>query len=706
MKRLILLLYIGLYFQGQAQTKYKDIVPMIEGTADDYAMEVLRTFLNTNLDHPAANLRIASFYLKKANQTDALIDYDKLQAYAEQARQKLLKAKLLITEKEVKKHAAYYAWIAQKQQAAEANFAMVNQYMADQKTALSQLQLSLPKVYNSFTRSVNAYSQAAKNFNRISSSYPSLKELYLRYDDTLDKSFTQLKNDYDSCLYFFSRYKSMTDTFAIKGYDQTLTIKPINVFRYDGLVTQINFLTNQVEVWNYAAWVDSVRAVVNSDIKALRQLLQTNEERQNKALQTLEKGGFTKDINVVKVDKSLVFNLLRFDYNNPIVPLIKYKEAKQQLLIEEANSTYFDTAQIDITRKLVYYNKMVYQLRNSDSIISVFKARFNPKRLAKYQGYLTTYYKGIDEASQYMANQKNELKKEWNIYGKLLQEGVSSLKPVDSVGTSVRYRKVNYPLQVKPMDETKLASGTPFTTHILADPNGGYYIAGQYKPNKKINNTQLYLIKLSPTKRVSWFKKYDIQLDSAGADSNQHLAGITLTSEGVALLIYSSHLTSQAQASTVLHVLADGSTKMSTHLATSLFPRAILYNDKQNSFALCFNGNTPHLENSAKNELELTILNSLGEVGWSYSENNIGAFVSLNQIKSGYLISRNSTTVSSTKVLLTKVSDTGAKLSDKLIEVPGNKPISRVYKLNDTSIHLIGDNAYQMINSKLQKIYP
>ena len=66
MVRLIFILLIGFSLYGNAQTaKYKDVVPMIEGTSDEYAIEVLHAYLVNNMDHPAANLRIASYYLKK-----------------------------------------------------------------------------------------------------------------------------------------------------------------------------------------------------------------------------------------------------------------------------------------------------------------------------------------------------------------------------------------------------------------------------------------------------------------------------------------------------------------------------------------------------------------------------------------------------------------------------------------------------------------
>ncbi|MCF6359145.1 MAG: hypothetical protein L3J29_00100 [Cyclobacteriaceae bacterium] len=707
MRVLIYICLACLSIKSLAQvTKYKDIVPMIEGASDKYTMDVLNAFLIKNLDHPAANLKIASLYLKKALEVDPLIEYEMVQALAERAQQKLFKAGLLITEKEVNKRSEYYAWIAKKNEVTEVTFSLVKQELKSENEEVSKIIKSLPLVYSNFTTSVDFYDKSVKNFNQISSNYLSLKNLYLLYDSKLDEKFTTLKSDYDSSIYYFEAFKVNTDSFKLKGYNQILTISPINVFRYDGLVTQIDFLKNDVDIWNYGAWVDTVRAVVQGDIAELRKLLKTNEDRQNAAISKISSSAGNREAVVVPVDKSLVFNLLRFDYNNPIVPLLKYKESKQKLLIEEKNSLYFDTANIEIERKLLFYNKMVYQILESDSIISQFKNRFDAVRMAKYKLFLDENYKGIDGSSQYMASEKNNLRKELAIYGELLQEGVESIKPIDSIGTTVRYKSLRVPLYIARIDTALLATGVPYTTHILAAPDGGFYVAGEYKPNKKLRNTKVYLLKINSQNKLKWFKNYDIEIDSAGVDSNSKLASITLTNEGVAMLIRSTHLTSQSHANSLVQVLLDGNIKIAKRLGSDLYPRKVLYNEEQNSFVISYNGNNLTLDDSEKNKFELKTINSLGEVSWTYSDANVGSFVGFLRTENGYIIARNSISLGKPKVLLTKVDFAGVKGQEKIINLGVSVPIQRIYKLNDASIHLIGDGLYQMINANLEKVYP
>ena len=68
--------------------KYKDIFPQIITADRENSFEILNEFLQTNLDHPNANFRIALIYSERLKETDALKEYDKAMALAEQAKTK------------------------------------------------------------------------------------------------------------------------------------------------------------------------------------------------------------------------------------------------------------------------------------------------------------------------------------------------------------------------------------------------------------------------------------------------------------------------------------------------------------------------------------------------------------------------------------------------------------------------------------------
>ena len=706
MKYIIFIMALMFSIGGYTQSvKYKDIAPIIETTSDEYALSVLKEFIVTNLDHPAANLKIATLYLKQAQETDPLIEFTKMQALAEEAKQRLFKASLVIDDKEVKKNEDFYLWVAQLKQQPVANYEIVHQYMEEKKNEINRILHSVPLVYNDFTNAVGYYDKSVKKFMNISSTYSSLKNLYMLYDEKLDEKFTSLKSSYDSSLWYFERYKSKTDTFPLKGYSQKLDIRPVIIYRYDGLVSQVNFLTDDVKIWNYGAWVDSVRKVVNNEIVGVRKLLEINEERQNQALEKLASSKNIENLEVVEIDKSILFNLLRYDYNNPIVPLLKFKESKQKLLLDQANDTYYDTAQISIDRKLVFYNKMLYNIKDCDSLIAQFDMRFDPVRMQKYKGFLEKHYDGIDGSKQYMFNEKNDLRKELAIYGSLLKEGVQSIKPIDSIGNYTKYKYLRIPLTVEPPDSVEMTKGALYTTHILKTADEGYYLSGIYVPDKKTKNIKAYLARINEGKVVKWFNQYDIEIDSAGTDSNNSIEAVALTNEGVAIVIRSEQIEKGGVASTFVHVLQDGGQKMIRRLDTDLFPRNVLFAEEQNNFLICLSGTEKVLNNTEKNELRIVNLNGLGEQVWVYSDYKLGGYIGMVNTQRGILITRNKEVSTGNEAILTMVNTSGTKSNEKTIDL-GSDLINRVYKLNDTNISLLGTGYFTIINSRLEKIYP
>lgn len=145
MKYIIFIMALMFSIGGYTQSvKYKDIAPIIETTSDEYALSVLKEFIVTNLDHPAANLKIATLYLKQAQETDPLIEFTKMQALAEEAKQRLFKASLVIDDKEVKKNEDFYLWVAQLKQQPVANYEIVHQYMEEKKMRLIEFFIPCP----------------------------------------------------------------------------------------------------------------------------------------------------------------------------------------------------------------------------------------------------------------------------------------------------------------------------------------------------------------------------------------------------------------------------------------------------------------------------------------------------------------------------------------------------------------------------------
>ena len=105
---LILLLCV---FGAQAQkVKYKTLFPLLEAKNYTEAIPQLKTFLadDKNSDHPNANLQMGMWLESRFLAYDIVDDSTALYATGDSAVTYLSKAKLLITEKELKKNDKFY----------------------------------------------------------------------------------------------------------------------------------------------------------------------------------------------------------------------------------------------------------------------------------------------------------------------------------------------------------------------------------------------------------------------------------------------------------------------------------------------------------------------------------------------------------------------------------------------------------------------
>jgi hypothetical protein len=87
-----------------------------------------------------------------------------------------------------------------------------------------------------------------------------------------------------------------------------------HTFQTLGLHQHFLHLQPEIQLWDYASWVDTVKAVVNENISSLRETLVKNDLKLKSALEEVKKIANPDSFKVVATDKSLVFNLMKYDY--------------------------------------------------------------------------------------------------------------------------------------------------------------------------------------------------------------------------------------------------------------------------------------------------------------------------------------------------------------------------------------------------------
>jgi hypothetical protein len=563
----------------------------------------------------------------------------------------------------------------------------------------------IPSIYFNFTRSVNAYDKAVKQFASISNQYESIEDLYLLFDDALNTRLGQLKLDYDSSIYYFDQYLALIKEYPIPYHKQTYTVKPIETYRLDGFITRLNFLGDKVEFWNYSAWVDAVRKSVTVNITDLRAKLNDTETKLQESIAKV-KAASVPDFKPQPLSKQLVLELNNVDKESAVLSLLHYQHYIQQWLYDTRNYK-LDTANAD--RNAVAYSDFIHRNRHADTLIRELSARITDVKIAMHKDFIARYFGGKSAFEKYAEDETKMIAKSYQDLAANLRTTI--LQPIDSnlyknKEMLVRHTNKVIPLRIRPVVQEDLDKGLLFTVFNRKNPDGSAYLAGIHKPDKKANNNVVFVAKVTPDGKVAWFQPFNPKIDtaSATADAHQALGPAIVTPEGIAFLVRSEHMSNGNKLNTFFYLNdAKGDSKVKFTLVDSTYPRFIKYMEKLNAFVFVLKGAESKPNVTAKEDVTLMCVNVLKDVLWKKAFALTGMVSDVTLLTDGLLVSgnfmmindskgnevRTKTNAQESNPFILRVSERG-ELNPMPISVPSSFYLTRCVRVGDNSINLIG----------------
>ena len=690
-----------------AQTvRYKDLAPTFAGRGREELKNVLKEYLLEDLDHPNANFRLALIYESNYRSADVLTRYEYVLANAQQARLRFTKSAQLVDEKEVSRNNEYYAPIFKTFDAKgrpSVEFPVVSKKITQGLDSSMQYLTNIPPIYNSFTRSVNFYDNAVKIFSEINSEFLSMDDIYLYFDPSFDKKLTLLKQNYDSARHYFDRYLALTKAFPIPVHKQKYHVKQIVTYRLDGLITRMNFLTGDVEFWDYSTWVDHVRKSVGNEILNLRTKLNQNEVKLTENLTKISGPG-GEAVLPVAIDKQVVFNLNNYDKQSLVLALLEYKHFKQDWLLK-TKTFILDTTNLD--RNATIYSMLIYSNRSADTLLTTVRHRATKEKIRKHHEFIGQHYGGSEGLHKYIEAEQEEIRVTFEQYSGGLRSALLNMVTTPQVAGAeklIRFGKWGVPTVVHSPTPEMLTKGDPITLQTRKSPDGSIYLAGIYRPDKKTNLTVTYVAKVNADGKPGWMQSFNFKVDSLATASDAHskLGPFELTQEGCVFVVRSTHTARPVSKNVFVYLNEKGEEKFHVRLADKAVSRKISFTERTNSFVLLFKGQTEIPDFSALENLTLTGVNALGDILWRRQVVMAGTLTDFINLADGYMLAGNYTTLRDLqgKEHKTKPGESNpflVRFNDKgdietVRPISSSKPvfITNLVKATDRSINLIG----------------
>lgn len=700
----LLLLSLSLASFGQ-RMKYKELFPTLSDMSTSEQLSALRDFVASELDHPNANFRLALLHEKSYKQADPLTQFESVMAHAQEASKRYIKAKQLVTEQQVRSDNEYYAPIFGQVDAKGklyAPFPLVQTKIQNGFDSANLIQQKLPAIYQAFTKSVNQYDKAVKLFAAINTTYKSEEDILMFFTVDFDVQLSELILLYDSSQIYFEQYKSLLTAYPLKKYKQRAAIKEITTYRLDGLINRMTFLENTVVFWNYRKWAEGIRDMHKKDIQPMLERLSDNERKID---EVLAKAVGDASVKPAKIDKELIYNLNNYDKNSLALSLLRYKAFKQEWLLK-TNAISTDTA---FGVKLELFSTLIQQNRVADSLHQLVKQNVNEESILKHKKFLDNFYNGSKGLDRLMADERAAIDKSLTDYQQVLKTELlrSSVATENILGKFVKFGTSTVPLFTSDTIPSSLNNLTYVTTMRLVGADGGIYLTGVSKPDKKMNNLVPFVARVNPDGKPAWIQNITISIDSGVVDTNGSIKAAVLTQEGCAFVVSSTHLTRSDKVNTLVYITEKKEEKLRKRLKDAMLIRKLLYVEGSNTFVMVMKGDQEIQNFSDQENCAMVSINVLGDLVWRRDVTLAGTFLDFIQVRDGFVMAGNFTWIRNTagKELRTRLASGQSnpyllKISErgdiqKILPLTSDKSVyaDRLVKVNDGSINLL---AYEL----------
>ncbi|MFY0626438.1 MAG: hypothetical protein JXR07_09095 [Reichenbachiella sp.] len=706
LKATLILLVLTLISQvglSQKRVKYEDVLPDILKSEPASAIASIKSYLEDEPNENAGKFfQLGVIYHARFVSSNPLIQYDKAMSNIELSKEAFILARKYINEKEVNRNKEEYFNFGTYDDKGKLliKYDSIIATMNECEKIQEAYEKNVPNIYQSFTQSFSHYSKASSIFSSIMGRYRTLKDLYLIYDNEMAKEFEEMKSNYFLFIRHFEDYKSRIDTFDI-GYNQQLKFSNIDVYRLDGLNVEVNFLQDEIPIWNYGKWVDEIQTYVGSEIADLRTQMIQNEKLITSKLKRTEEDFKNNSYEQLAVDKEFLFTLRKFDLRSVIEPLFMYKEYKHALIHQEHWSDVIDadtTSEYD--RKLASYGRMLHNIKRADTVLNEIIKRDVEGSYEKYNEFIDEYYQGMEGIKTYANGELATNQKDFAHYLEKLHALAKEKFNQEETKRELKFGKATIPDYLMKDESNSTVPYKLFTTSIVKNIDGSEYIGGVFF-HKKESKKAAFICKKGSNGRIRWYKDFLLQSDSTGLDSHTELAVMYAAQTGCIFVLNGTQVESGKKFNVILAYNDEGHKIMQHNLSTTSYPRSIDFVQKTHSYMVTFKGEDRAHNFDDESSLYIDNINDKGESVWETVINVMGNATGVVVVEDGYIISGNYQSIETMdgkfvgtqqgeSTFLIKLNDEGKVIRQLLL--PKNIPYYTdiFFKTGDHAIHLFG----------------
>ena len=501
---IIAILANALQLTGQNLDYEDDIYPLVKNQPKEITYPILFNFQKKERHHCNAYFQLGLIFKEWAMEYDPFTNYDNITYFMNQAQTYFSLCLNKLDKGEARRNGELYQG-AEKQ---EGNWWYkpkdIKEVIEDHLSSLKKYKQNVIVMRNYLSKSEEKYDKCIKIFRDINTRYNKLKDIYLNADEDFFNTAEELKTYFDSTIYYFKEYRKILDEHPVKDYNQEYSLADINTYHLQG-ITDANFLSNDIVLWDYKTWVENLREVVSTDIQELREKINKANKEMESKLETLKNENLNKPGSSYSLERKLALMINKYDYQSIMLDLFHYKASKINLFSKyhsEKNNPNLTIEPDKYRSKSLYYSSLSGQKKRTDSLLNQFRNKLSLDEYNKYKSFFNSSHGDIGDVKKYTGKQARENSQLIDKAYKNLISSFIKKEQTKIADTTLTYRRKTMNLFHYTKDTSK--ADFDYRTISIKPHKDCYYLSGYLKHQSE----KAFLAKIDTSLDILWLNEF------------------------------------------------------------------------------------------------------------------------------------------------------------------------------------------------------
>ncbi|MDH4058791.1 MAG: hypothetical protein OEU76_08495 [Cyclobacteriaceae bacterium] len=459
-------------FSLAQKIKYKDVYGLLGTRQYEAAEPFLKKYVQENDDNPNAFLFMGIIYQENSMKDDVLKNSQEALNHMDSAIYFYDKAFKTIDEKELKRNKDYYEMYNSRDLRSGVYGVKLSNVQFEIEKSIDAMRERIDKVKmvnHYFTEAQRLYKKSNELFLSIQSSFPGMRELYLRAGDSTLKDMTTLSARFDSCSKAFEHYKVSLSNIPKSGYDQKWNLVKISDFRKDG-VEVADFYEPNLQIWDYKSFATEVVGAISNELGPIREKLVKYDVEINKLRERLASDSISVKTDLTLLDDKLLREKLKKYDDNPLpLNVLALKVSKLEYLSTIVENRKLKDS-VDVFFRLSLVKNEIRYLKKVDSLANGLMARDIEDEALNYEYFVANTYNSAGLLRGYVKTENDFAARELVRKNKQLDLRTKALQWLDVENDSVPIELSYQDSKFKPLFllEKKYTSGIYFPDSGMA----------------------------------------------------------------------------------------------------------------------------------------------------------------------------------------------------------------------------------------------